>query len=216
MRYLFIRSLLLPRPLNSLSPRIYSIFCLADFPCSLLRPWFHTTNASSTSMIVPSFLGPPWPARPSHLHPFVRRLTKEIPPWFDPFDELAPTSSSLIQHQPFAGGRRQTSRIQRASDRLHPAIWLFGHSPLPTLAKRSELLGYLIPNVLCVVTFMVYHLMSPISAYDTSNRCLWTQRSHRVDYPSCLSIHRSSSPWTAVTSHLLVYPSLIGLLYVLD
>ena len=131
-----------PRPLNSLSPRIYSIFCLADFPYSLLRPWFHTTNASSTSMIVPSFLGPSWPARPGHLHPFVRRLTKEIPPWFDPFNEFAPTSSSLIQHQPFAGGRRQTSRIQRAFDRLHPAIWLFGHFSLPTLAQRSELFGY--------------------------------------------------------------------------
>ena len=45
----------LPRPLNSSSARIYSIFCLANCPRSLLRSWFHDTNASRTSMIVPSF-----------------------------------------------------------------------------------------------------------------------------------------------------------------
>ncbi|EDR06048.1 uncharacterized protein LACBIDRAFT_329113 [Laccaria bicolor S238N-H82] len=37
---------------------------------------FHKTNASPTSTIVPPFLGPPWLARPGHLHPFVHRLTK--------------------------------------------------------------------------------------------------------------------------------------------
>ena len=66
----------LPRPLNSLSPRIHSILTLADRPHPFLRPSFYKTNASPTSMIVPSFLGPPWPARPGHLHPVVHRLTK--------------------------------------------------------------------------------------------------------------------------------------------
>ena len=74
--YSFIPSSL-PRPLNSLSlPRIHSIFPLADGPHPLLRPWFYKTNASPTPMTVPSFLGPPWPARPGHLHPVVHRLTK--------------------------------------------------------------------------------------------------------------------------------------------
>ena len=73
--YTFIPSSL-SRPLNPLSPRMHSVFSLADRPYPLLRPWFNKTNASPTSMIIPSFLGPPWPARPGHLHPVVHRLTK--------------------------------------------------------------------------------------------------------------------------------------------
>ena len=73
--YSFIPSSL-PRPLNSLSLRILSIFSLVDSPHPLLRPWFYKTNTSPTSMIVSSFLGPPWPARSGHLHPVVHRLTK--------------------------------------------------------------------------------------------------------------------------------------------
>ena len=46
----------LPRPLNSLSPCMHSIFSLADCPHPSYRPWFYKTNASPTSMIVPSFL----------------------------------------------------------------------------------------------------------------------------------------------------------------
>ena len=34
-------------------------------------------------MIVSSFLSPPWLARPGHLHPFVRRLTKGLPTYID-------------------------------------------------------------------------------------------------------------------------------------
>ena len=101
----------LPRLLNSLSPRIYLIFCLTDCPYPLLRSWFHNTNASPTSMIVSSSLGPPWPARPSHLNSFVHRPTKEILPWINPFNELASIPSSLIQHQLCASGRRQTSHV---------------------------------------------------------------------------------------------------------
>ena len=47
---------------------------------TLNQALFHN-NASPTSMIVSSFLGPPWPARPNHLHSFVLRLTKETSPW---------------------------------------------------------------------------------------------------------------------------------------
>ena len=65
------------------SPRIHGIFSLADRPHPLLRPWFCKPNASPTSMIVPSFLGPPWPARPGHLHPFVHRLTKGAHTYID-------------------------------------------------------------------------------------------------------------------------------------
>ncbi|EDR02226.1 uncharacterized protein LACBIDRAFT_309854 [Laccaria bicolor S238N-H82] len=53
--------------------------------------------------------------------------------------------------------------------------------------------------------------MAPISAHNTSNRCLWSQRSHRVESPSCVSIRSSSSPWAAATSHIQMYPSLSGL-----
>ena len=44
----------------------------------------------------------------------------------------------------FARGRRQTSHIHQSSHRLRPAILLFGHSPLPKLARCSELLSYLV------------------------------------------------------------------------
>ena len=139
-------------------------------------------------MILPSFLGPPWPARPGYLHPFAHRLTKETSPWFDPFHELAPIPSSLIQHQLFASGRRQTSHILRSSDGLHPAIQLSGHSPLPKLAQCSELLGHPIPDALCVVTYIVCHPTAPISACNTSNRCVRTQSSLRVDSPSSVFV----------------------------
>ena len=102
-------------------------------------------------MIVPSFLGPPWPARPSHLHPFGHRLTEQISPWFNSFNELASIPISLIQRQLFASGRRRTSHIHRSFDRLRPAMRLFGHSPLAKLAQWPGLLGYLIPDALCVV-----------------------------------------------------------------
>ena len=96
LRYLFIHTISLPRLLNSLSPRIYLIFCRTDCPYPLLRSWFHNTNASPTSMIVSSSLSQPWPTRPGHLHPFVHRPTKEILPWFKPIKELASIPSSLI------------------------------------------------------------------------------------------------------------------------
>ncbi|KIJ92007.1 hypothetical protein K443DRAFT_42188, partial [Laccaria amethystina LaAM-08-1] len=83
------------------------------------------------------------------LHPFVHRVTKEILPWFNPFNELSSIPSSLFQHQLFPSGHRQTSHIHRPSDRLHPAVWLFGHFLPPKFALCSELLG--------VVTYMVYH-----------------------------------------------------------
>ena len=156
MTYSFV-PFTLPRPPNSLSPRIYSIFCLADYPRSLLRRWFHHTNARSTSMIVPSFLGPPWPARPGHLHSFVHRLTKEASPWCNPFNEIASIPSSLIQRRLFASDRRQTFHLHRSSVRLRPAIRPFGHSFLRKPVQGSERLCYLIPNPLCVVTYMVYH-----------------------------------------------------------
>ena len=135
LRYLFICTLLPSRPLNSLPPCINSIFYLADCCHPFLRSWLHNNNASPISMIVPSSLGPPWPARPGYLHPFVHRLTKEISPWFNPFNELAFIPSSLIHHQLFASGRGRTSHIYGSSDRLPPATWLFSHSPLPKFAQ---------------------------------------------------------------------------------
>ena len=120
----------LPRPLNSLSPCIYSIFCLANCSRSLLRSWFHHTNVSPTSMIVPSFQGPP---RRGHSHPFLHRLTKEISVWFNHFNEL----DSIPSSQLFPSDRTQTSPIHRSPHRLRPAVWLFRHSPLPKLAVTS-------------------------------------------------------------------------------
>ena len=114
LRYLFIRTLLPSRPLNSLPPRIYSVFCVAGCPHPLRRSWFHNTR-------------------------------------FNPFNELASIPSSLIQRQLFASGRRRTSHIHRSFDRLRPAMWLFGHSPLAKLAQWPGLLGYHIPDALCVV-----------------------------------------------------------------
>ena len=93
-------------------------------------------------MIVPSFLGAPWPG---HLHPFMHRLMNEILPWFNSCDELASIPSSTL----ILFGRRQTYDKHRLFDRLRPALWLIGHSPLPKLAQSSELLGYLIPDSLC-------------------------------------------------------------------
>ncbi|KIJ90970.1 hypothetical protein K443DRAFT_115810 [Laccaria amethystina LaAM-08-1] len=69
-------------------------------------------------MILPSFPGPPWPTRHAHLYPFVHRLTKEILLWCNPFNELASIPSSLIQHQLFPSGHRQTSHIHRSFDQL--------------------------------------------------------------------------------------------------
>ncbi|KIK00557.1 hypothetical protein K443DRAFT_80090, partial [Laccaria amethystina LaAM-08-1] len=103
------------------------------------------------------------------LHPSEHRLTKEISLWFNPFNELASIPSSLIQHQLFSSGRRQASHIHLSSNRLRP---LFGHSPLPKLARCSE---FLIPDALSVVSYMVYHPMAPVSVCYTSNHCLWTQ-----------------------------------------
>ncbi|KIK06276.1 hypothetical protein K443DRAFT_89971, partial [Laccaria amethystina LaAM-08-1] len=71
----------------------------------------------------------------------------------NPFNELASIPNSLIQHQLFASGRKQTSHIHRSSERLRPAVWLFGHSPLPKPTQSSELLGYLIPNALSLHTW---------------------------------------------------------------
>ncbi|KIJ94772.1 hypothetical protein K443DRAFT_349722 [Laccaria amethystina LaAM-08-1] len=39
----------------------------------------------------------------------------------------------------------------------------------------------------------MYHPMAPISARTTRIRCLSTQRSHRVDSPSCVSIRTFES-----------------------
>ena len=156
LRYLFIHTISLPRLLNSLSPRIYLIFCLIDCPYPLLRSWFHNTNASPTSMVVSSSLGPPWPARPSHLQPFVHRPLKEISPWFNPFNELASIPSSLML---VAAGRPLTY-----IDRRLGCAQLRGYSPLPKFAQCSELLDCLNPDALCVVTYIAYHPMAPISA----------------------------------------------------
>ena len=145
--------LILPQPLDAFSPRMYSIFCSLTVPVRYLGPSFMT---SPTSMILLSFLGPPLPARPGHLHPFVHRLTKEISLSFNPFNEVASTPSLLIPHQLFASGCRQTFHMHRSSHWLRPPIRLFGHSPLPRLAQCSALLDNLIPDVLLVVTYMVY------------------------------------------------------------
>ena len=147
-------------------------------------------------MIVPSIYGP---LRPGHSHRFLLD-SKELSLWFNPFNELASIPSS----QPFPSGRRQTSHILRSPHRLRPAVWLFRHSRLPVLAVTSF-------PTLCVITYMVYPPVPPISACNTSNRYLWTQRSHHVNYPSCVSIRSSSSPWAAATSHIRMYPSLIRL-----
>ena len=127
---------------------------------------------------------------------------------FNPCNELASKPSS----RPFASGCGHACHIHRSSHRLRPAVWLFDHSPLPQLAQCSEHLGYLIPDALCVVTYMAYRSMTPISACNTSDRYLWTQPSLRVHYPSCISIRSSSSPWAAATTQIRMYPSLIGLL----
>ena len=86
-------------------------------------------------------------------------------------------------------------------------MWLLRHSLLPKLAVTSF-------PTLCVITSMVYHPMAPNSACNTSNCYLWTQPSHRANYPSCVSIRSSSSPWAAATSHIQTYPSVIALLSV--
>ena len=131
-------------------------------------------------MIVPPFLGPPWPARPGHLHSFVHRLTKEASPWCNPFNEIASIPSSLIQRRLFASDHRQTFHIHRSSVRLRPAIRLCGHSFLRKPVQGSELISYLISDALCVVTYMVYHPMTPISACNRGNSCLWIAVSQQV------------------------------------
>jgi len=118
----------------------------------------YTMLGHPTSMIPPSSLA--WSARPGHLHPFVHRLTKEILPWFNPFNELTPILSLLIQPWCIASGHKQTSHIHRSSDQLPPALWLFSHPPLPKLAQCSKLLGYLNPGALCVITYLIYHPMA--------------------------------------------------------
>ena len=62
----------------------------------------------------------PWLAQPGHLHPFVRRLTKEI--------LTAPSSWSL--HHLSASGRKQTSHTLIAWS-VHPTVWWFGCSLPP-------------------------------------------------------------------------------------
>ena len=57
-----------------------------------------------------------------------------------------------------------------------------GH--LAKLAQCSELLGYLIPDALCVGT---YSSMAPIYICNTSKLYLRTQRSDRVTDPSWVS-----------------------------
>ena len=112
---------------------------------------------------------------------FVLRLTKETSPWFNnPFNELASIPSWLIQHRLPASGRRQTSHIHRSSDRLRPVIRLFAStkarsvltSSRPPQSRRS------------MCRYIVHHPMAPIPACNTSNGCLWTQRSLRVHSPS--------------------------------
>ena len=110
------------------------------------------------------------------LHPFVHRPKREISRWLNPFNELASTPSSLIQIDflPVTPGRLL---IHQSSVRLRPAIRLFG----PFLYKSSL-------SALCVATFIVYHPMTPFSAYNTSNCCRWTQHSLRIDSPSWIFV----------------------------
>jgi len=117
--------------LPSLSPRIYSIFCLANCPRSLLRSRFHNTNAT-TSIIVPSLLGPPWPGRPGHLHPFVHRHTELV----DPTSTLYPWAQADLSH----------TLIVWLVAPSYSAIRSFSSA---TLAQCPELLGYLNPDALC-------------------------------------------------------------------
>ena len=188
----------LPGPLSSFSPRIYSIFCLANYPRSLLRPWSHNPDTSPTSMIVPSFSGP---RRRGHSHPFLHRLKGNFVMVQSFQRTRLHTKLSTLSQWPQA----DLSHTSTASSVAPSCV----ATPSFCSAKARS---YLIPDVLCVITYMVYHPTAPISACYTSNRYLWTQPSHRVNYPSCLSIRSSSSPWAAATSHTQMCPSLIGLL----
>ncbi|EDR05942.1 uncharacterized protein LACBIDRAFT_329101 [Laccaria bicolor S238N-H82] len=123
---------------------------------------FHKTNANPTSTIVPPFLGPPWLARPGHLHPFVHRLTKGPHTYIDHLIGCA----FLLVAQNFSVTPR--------------------------------------PDALCVVTSMVYHPTAAISARDTSNRCLWTQRTNFT--PRTSSVVQFVVAWASATSHIQMVP----------
>ena len=128
--------------------------------------------------------------------------SQEISLWINPFNEIAPIRSSQL----FPSGRRQTSHIHRSPHRLRPAVWLLRHSALPKLAVTSF-------PTFCVSLHTWYTTQRPQTLpVIRSNRYPQTQPSHRVNYPSCVSIRSSSSPWAAATSHIQMYPSLIALL----
>ena len=182
LTYLFVPSPR-PRPLNSLSPRIYSIFCLANCPHSLLRSY-----TSPTSMI---------PLRTTTTQPLAS-LPASTQRKFR-YGSTLLTNSTIPS---FPSGLSHTSITSSVAP---SCVAIPSFSP----AKARSCL---IPDALCVITYMVYHPMASISACNTSDRYLWTQPSHRVHYPSCVSIRSSSSPSAAATSHIQMYRSLIALL----
>ena len=151
-------------------------------------------------MIVPSIHGPP---RRGHEHPFLPRLKGNFA-MDQPFQrDCLHTELPTLSQWPQA----DLSHTSIASSVTPSCV------AIPSFSS-AKARSYLIPDALCVITHMVYHPMASISACNTSNRYLWTQPSHRVHYPSCVSICSSSSPWAAATSHIQMYPSLIAPLHV--
>lgn len=105
-----------------LSPRIYSIFWLADLPSSSPRFWFHDTNANPSSLgfgnhtVLPSY-------HDSHNLPSCRpSCTGSITG-----PKLVDSVSSLCQQ------RRRNSHMQRLSDRCPVVLFHRSLEPLDNL-----------------------------------------------------------------------------------
>ena len=109
----------LPRPLNSLSPCIYSILRLAN---CLVR---YSGPASITP--TQAQLRRSYRLSKDH-HDAATRIpssidSQELSLWINPFNEIASIRSSQL----FPSGRRQTPHIHTSPHRLRPAVWLFRH-----------------------------------------------------------------------------------------